>query len=434
MTTPEQIDVRVQRYDARHVVRVVADVHVGNHRKLASDLSPGINTRANAVLGALACAVTPRPDGGAPERLIVAGDLFDTPRPVPQLIGAVGDVLRDADGADWSRILLAGNHDASSGAHGDTALSALSAVPGVAVLDLPTILLVGPHFGRDGYVFAWWLLPFAPRQTADTVREVITACASRTEQAARQNGWEPDALCPIVVSHFGIEGPSTPAFLRGHGIACEELDALCAQYHIQGWLSGDWHERALFEAPQSDATIMQIGALAPTGFDNPAAPGDPYGTVVRVLCDPQAGIVVSRNTAPGPRFHVVKVPGAAEARALLRALRDKAAAGDTFRVLTVPDVTGCPAYVSARPADAATAAVLLAEAGDLLGTVLEVVAPDNPAARTERRALARAVRTAENIDKAVAVYTGQHVDGDDQFRADVTARVRSLLAAAGGAV
>jgi len=433
-----RVDVRAERYGRTpEVVRVVADVHVGNHRKLAQDTRPGVNSRAQAVLAALGAAVAQHQAAGH-RRVVVAGDLFDVPRPVPQLIGAVAEVLADPDAPKrdrpTSRIVLAGNHDASSGTPGDTALAALAAVPGVATHDTPQVLLVGPYFGQDGYVFAWWLWPFAPHQTVASVRALAAACDRAAKAACALNNWTTDALCTVVVSHFGVEGEHTPAFLRGHGIPADELDALCATYTIAAWLSGDWHDHAVFPAPTSGAHIAQIGALAPTGFDNPYAKGEPHGSALDVTCDPQAGVSVKRVVVPGPRFHIRPVPHEAAARDLLRSLRARALedGADVFSSHRALDLPGCPPYVSARPADAATAALLLEEAGGLLGRMLEVVAPDDPQARTERRTLAAAVRSAGSLDASVATYVARHIDEDETFRAAVLSRVKALLAAAQG--
>ena len=420
-------------YRPGEVVRVVADVHVGNHRKLAgaSELA-GVNTRADAVLDSLrgACTVPPHERHHGPARLIVAGDLFDTPKPTPQLIGATAQALYPGALADkGARILMVGNHDAASGAEGDHALSAMSAMPGVAIVDRPRLVLLKCATNKDAYVFAFWLLPFAPRQNLADVEAWLVELHDRLRKLCTSLSIDQEAVQSVVVSHFGIEGPKTPPYLRGHGIDGEVLDDLCAQYGFAAWVSGDWHEHTEFKgALVSAARIIQIGALAPTGFDNPGAG---YGYALDFYLHDQDGLELLTKRIPGPRFHIREVDGADEARKLLTDLDNHAAliaASSPMDNRRAPWLVGAPGYVSAR-ADEEAAKTIRAYGAHLLGNTIELVEDAPQTSRVERRAVAREVRSADSIDAALATYCAA-LPCPPADATTVLARCRRLLAAA----
>ena len=86
-------------------IAFVGDVHVGNHKKFSGEMKKGINERCENVLYALSSAVN-KAKAEKAETLVILGDLFDNPRPSPQMIMRVQEIIEQIP-----TIILAGNHD-----------------------------------------------------------------------------------------------------------------------------------------------------------------------------------------------------------------------------------------------------------------------------------------------------------------------------------
>lgn len=280
----------------------LADLHVGNHRGFASPTSrPGVNTRAAAILDVLAEVGS---HIGYNDTLVILGDLFDTDRPSPQVLAAVMRALDDLPMDRPSVVCLRGNHDSSTSRPGDNALGPLAAA-GFTVVEEPRLL------GVNKVRLA--LLPFRPDPPSTWVADTLAGLCPDTDDR------------PLIVgSHFGLSDEETAEYLRDGALSASTAADLCERFSTDApqhthfsapvnvsapviraaWLSGDWHTRRSWWL--DNVAVVQVGALVPTGFDNPGLTG--YGS----LWTFRDGRLSHRELA-GPRF--VKYRSAAAALA-----------------------------------------------------------------------------------------------------------------------
>jgi len=238
-------------------VAIIADVHVANHTAFGGVSNVRKNERCMAVLDTLDAAVNVAKDAGC---LVVAGDLFDNDRPFPDHIQAVGEILARHPNV----VVIVGNHDQHSAVAGDHALAPLALIPSVTVVeDTKHVPL------PDGGYFT--ALPFH----ADVLN-------------VNPRG-------KVVVAHHGIADEKTPPFLR-HGkgtIQTKDIFVWMRMHGVKVYVAGDWHEHKHW--CQDDMSIVQCGALCPTGWNNPGHYG--YGSVI--FTD---GATWRREVVNGPRF------------------------------------------------------------------------------------------------------------------------------------
>jgi hypothetical protein len=255
----------------------VADCHLGNHRRHAGPREASLNRRCREGLTVFRRAVQRAVELHA-AAFVVLGDLFDDQRPLPQLVSAVQRILDPADEAGMRVHLLVGNHDLVSSALGDHALGPLT--PLAFIHDRPTAVQVGPRgevelflvpFGLGGAPASDWL--------PDVVRTI-----------AAGGGRRPDRR--VLGVHLGIRDGRTAPWLRDapDAVDAELLSELCAEAGVGQALAGNWHfrrqwyfdaesvpEQAVRKGARSGVGVTQLGALVPTGFDNPGL-GE-YGTL-----------------------------------------------------------------------------------------------------------------------------------------------------------
>jgi DNA repair exonuclease SbcCD nuclease subunit len=235
-----------------------ADVHVGNPRAFGGPMASGVNARGRHVLDALRAAVADAVASSS-DALVVLGDLFDSSRATPQLIAAVMEVLTTAAENGVPVHLLLGNHDQESADEGDHALAPLAMVEGVTVHERPAVVSVR----RDAEV---WMVPFQVGRASEWLPGVLERLSA---------GSPPEARVALAL-HLGVIDGETLPFLRESpdAIDLRLLRALCSQYRIGHVFCGNWHDRRVWEGPEG-AKVVQVGALAPTGFNNPGHEG--YG-------------------------------------------------------------------------------------------------------------------------------------------------------------
>lgn len=251
---------------------IVADLHIGNHRVQGGAYECGVNERCQATIDVLERALEIAAEEGC-EEFIVAGDLFDTAKPPAQLIAPVMALFNWAVSAKSMTIrLLVGNHDQSSADPRDNALMAFAYAGLADVISIPT------ETGGVLYV------PFRAGNMLEWVEECIEGRNPR-----------------IIVAHHGIIKHDTPPWLAESqgAVHLEKVKELMARCGAQAYFSGDWHE--WFQCCTDDYFIAQIGALCPTGYDNP---GDEYGNLLVV--DTGEPTHVRMREVPGPRFHKVE--------------------------------------------------------------------------------------------------------------------------------
>jgi hypothetical protein len=240
-------------------IAFVADVHLGCPKVLAGPVggTPPMSRRAREVQLALESAVRIA-NGQQCDRLVVLGDLFDTSRPGPVTIAGAQWALRQHES-----ILLLGNHELEADC--DHALLPLE--PVAKLVDHP--LVVSVH-GVD-----LLMVPFRPGPAGPWIVECVQRLANKRRRFQ------------VLCIHAGIRHPGTPAWLADSkdSIGVDSLRELMQLWNIKFVMAGNWHEAASFQGPTGyTRAIVQVGALCPTGFDNPGL-GLEYGHVEIVADD-----------------------------------------------------------------------------------------------------------------------------------------------------
>lgn len=371
-------------------IAFVADVHLGNHAKHGGPLVGGLNLRCRLVLGALEAA---RKLATAEDcsHLVVCGDLFDTARPEPQVVAAAQYVFA-AKGpmpTEPEVIVIKGNHDIVTDEQGDHALGPLR--PVATVPEGPTAIplwkgtKVGPRL---------WAVPFQAGPSSGWFS------AALEKLAAEDTGAGPR----ILALHLGIRDERTAPWLREatDAIGVEELAALMERHRIEWAFAGNWHDPRKWEMVDGGAVgtrhVVQVGCLAPTGWDNP---GLAYGTMAVLDTESKRPPKIIR--VPGPRF----VASAEEARL---------AASD-----------GCTPFVRLKGGGAEGEAEAAQNAG---AVAVEVGPADASEAQAALRTAAALARSADNVEEALAAYVGQ-LPVDPDLRPKVLERCRRYLAGGG---
>lgn len=250
----------------------IADIHVGNPTVFGGPITAGINARGREVLAALEKAVS---EVERDHALVICGDLFDTSSPNPQLIAEVQRILSTGP----QTYILLGNHDMVSDAPGDHALGPLAALDNVMIVERSSV----EFLDNDAQLLA---VPFQPGDCREWFPDAVAQVAAKAA---------PDRV-KVLAFHLGVIDATTPAFLaKAHdAIPLETLQSLMAAHGIGYAFCGNWHTAKRWK------NIVQCGALAPTGFDNP---GWDYGKVATVDTSVQH---LGSISIPGPRFIVAE--------------------------------------------------------------------------------------------------------------------------------
>lgn len=261
-------------------VGFIADVHVNNHKQFGGAVNGSINERCRMTLRALERVA----DLGAQREfdlLVVAGDLFDTVKPLPQM---TSDVLQQLCRIAEVHLLL-GNHELVSSTYGDHALGPLGRV--CDVIDRPCAVIVGDHH-------AMIHVPF--QRDASAFGEVVA-------QRDHSRVGRPSHDVLAVVGHMGVYddkmADASPWDVRT-GSTIHVRDAMHAADSVNAKhaLFGDWHEHKTWYSEPEDVRVTQIGALVPTGWNNPGLDG--YGSLI--ILDTEQPSKIERIEIPGPRF------------------------------------------------------------------------------------------------------------------------------------
>lgn len=282
-------------------IAFIADVHVGNHQgHKGGQYTVGVNERCRAVLDVLSQAAQLATQLEA--ELVCAGDLFDNERPSPQLLAATAQALCTASTLYGAHLLL-GNHDRMSAATGDHALCVYGYVPGVSLYDTPRF---GALDGADVL-----MVPFCEEHGNEYIpREIAKLCQGRPQDVPR-----------VLCIHAGILdadiAASEPWLANSHdSIALQVLVDTCAQHGIGTVFAGNWHKAKHWHV--NGVSVHQVGALVPTGWDNPGLEG--YGSVLVFDTETQK---TARYELPGPRFLTVaaarSIPGDTSNKLYVRA-------------------------------------------------------------------------------------------------------------------
>lgn len=397
----------------------VADVHLGNHKVMGGPVEVGMNRRCREGLDVFRRAVA-LADELSCAAGVVLGDLFDYWRPEPQLLDAVRVVLKKAR-ARW--YLLVGNHDQVSGRRGDHALAPLRGV--ATVVDRPALVSVGGQVELA-------LVPFVPERPA---REWIAEALGALELSPYPRA---------VGVHAGVSDADTPPWLASSldQIPAQELADLAKCAGTRAAFAGNWHSRRTWRLcandppplrSRSSVDVVQVGALVPTGWDNPGLdgyggiavwePGRPHAVTCDLNEDCSCGHTgdVSFADLVGPRF--LAVNGLCEAERLFgpEAREQMRAEG------LDEEVCWWRVRATAGAAERDAVVDLLRGAGLLGWEVL----PDAAEVREEAQSAAAAARSAETLDEAVGAFVGSMplpAGLTDADRLEVAALVRKYVA------
>ena len=317
----------------------VADVHVHNHKRFGGALRSSVNERAmlafEVLQDAFDHAVELDCDG-----FVVCGDLFHGATPTPQLVAEMQRVLQPltppADAREMHIHLVVGNHELVSSQPGDHALASLMFTDGIHVHESPAIR--GWGIGKRSKIHVL-MVSYRSGDAREWLPKVLAEYAPPDEGRDHKHS--------ILALHLGISDDETSPFLKGAHDSIEAivLAELCHKHDFDFVFAGNWHDHRTWSfgwpdgsKPERKIKIVQLGALVPTGFNNPGLEG--YGTLA-IWDDGKVTI----EEMPGPRFAQL---AAGEDTAWL------AEANEHYNVFTEDKVDDSAARIAAR--DAATAA------------------------------------------------------------------------------
>jgi len=362
-------------------IAAVSDPHIGNFPKFGGAYTSGINERCAYSLMSLAQAVRLANEEKC-KWFVINGDLFDIDEPSPQVEAAVIGVLQAFNGDVH---IIVGNHDMRSASEGDHALGPLRG-----------------HATRGGQIHVY--------ETATLVGDVLFA----PYEAAPVGEWLPQALehyrPKFVFAHFGIIDSATPEFMRHSAADAHDWAGLADMMLRAGTellCVGNWHDPGSWTRARQQ--IKQVGALTPTGFDNP---GPSFGHVLIIDTLKDRDFVTPRKVA-GPRF--VKLVWGADHRQELQG-------------------AGKHVYVSmtAEPDELIAArAWLKAEVAAFRIKDFTLI-PNKVFAVREARAAAQATSLASSMQEALQEYVSKMPFADGVDRKAVHARVQKYLQQVGG--
>jgi hypothetical protein len=253
---------------------LLSDPHIENFRVLGGPVTAGVNLRCRLVGGAFARGLQLAGKVGC-DRVAVLGDLFNTGKPSPEVIGVAADAIA---GSPVPVYVIPGNHDRSSDEPGNNALAALREVKNCVVVDEPLFLQ------PEGVILA----PFSPRPPVEYFTELL--------ERAGKGDWS-------ILGHVGIVGPDTSPFLiNGRNIiSVEQIFELGLKApkncNLHVFASGDFHQHVIHEGVLGAVNIVQVGALCQANF------GDPLEVGKLCVLDSSGGITEVYDV-PGPRFLV----------------------------------------------------------------------------------------------------------------------------------
>ena len=330
------------------------------------------------------------------DALFVLGDLFDNTHPLPQLIAKTMLVLE----SPMAVYPMGGNHDQVSFAAEDTALAPLPLGPSnVYVIDQPEIVAVYGKSEKDTPINIL-CVPFHPGRTSDWLSSLVRR-AKWDSAAEVPKGKRPVKPHRLLALHQGIRHSGTSKFLRNaeDAIDVPTLAKVLHENDVSYCFAGHWHEH-YWNHPEH---IMQVGALVPTGFDNPGL--EAYGSVITW---DNGGVV--RDTLPGPRFiKHVGVKGVADAS-------DHWGKDKVFLSIEVSGPRNAPA--------ARDEVELLIEEGVIVDGEVTI---SHGEAQCQARKAANVAASASTLNEAVAEYVEEMPLPDEVNRGAVLSKVKAYL-------
>jgi hypothetical protein len=193
------------------------------------------------------------------------------------MIAAVMDCLA---AGHPNTLLLVGNHDQVSAYSGDHAMAPLKVLQNVTVVDKSETFIVDSDTPLA-------VVPFKP----GSAREWLPA----------ELGKLGDLTGYTVCVHLGIMDGNTPVYMQNvhDAIHVDDLVSLKRKHGFRHVIAGNWHHHDFWDLHEQRLTVVQTGALVPTGFANPGLHG--YGTVGLIRKDR-----FSKHIVVGPRYVKVR--------------------------------------------------------------------------------------------------------------------------------
>lgn len=374
-----------------------ADVHIGNHKRFGGQVQAGVNERCDLALDVLDRAVTGAENEGC-DALFIVGDLLDYSRPEAQVLRRLQVIL----GGRPDKCILVGNHEQVSTTDGDHALGPLTG-PTTRIIEQPTVV----ELNREVEVLC---VPFQPGNAHDWLPRVLRGIVAREDTGSVARSAV--RMRRVLALHLGIKDEKTPPWLASapDAVHVDVLRDLCVELSITHVFAGNWHDQRAWEFhyPETgfNLNVLQIGALVPTGWDNPGVEG--YGGVA-ILGTKSGKIELHEHF--GPRF--VRPRTSAEFDAILKKCRN------TDNKLFVSE--------DALPEELADRVQELSAIRDSGSILAFEVHPDARYAEAQARSAASAARDKDTLDEAVAAFVGKMPLPEDVSRANVLSRTRGFL-------
>jgi DNA repair exonuclease SbcCD nuclease subunit len=361
----------------------VADVHVGNHQRFGGASALNMNERCRRTLDVLDVAYDIAANEGA-KAFVVAGDLFDTDKPNTRMVAAVQEIFCIDDKLEV--FLITGNHDQYSYTEGDHALGPL--YDHATVIERPKAVVINATTQLI-------MIPYRTGRASDWLPKAFNSVA-----------FSPQASKRILCLHLGIKDEKTAPWLRDaeDSVTVKQIQELMRRWGISIAFAGHWHDHRAW-GPQQP--VVQIGALCPTGWNNPGTAG--YGRVA--FYDDESRKLWFKEI-PGPRFLKAVVDETDDWRHVLRtaeAINNKKG-GRPYVQLTVP---------SQRVAE-------FIELKKNTAYALDVV-PDKTEAQVAARTAAQAAKSSDNMKQSVVSYVNEIAIDEGINRANVQRRLERYL-------
>lgn len=375
----------------------IADLHLSNFRYRGGAAVAGVNARAALTATVLRKAVAQARHLQC-SALIVLGDTFDTSHPWPQLIALLQGCLDPA----VPTYFIKGNHDEDSSLIGDHALGPV-ATQYVTIVEEPAAFELGEWKRADGMPKVQvGLVPFRPGPATEWFPQAVSDAFKFKPSGP--------GIPRVLGFHLGVSDEETAAFLKGadDSLSVSMVEDVCQRHGVTAAFCGNWHTRRRWDLPKM--SVLQVGTLSPTGYDNPGVDG--YGTLAVWDSDaetPKAAI--THLVLPGPRFLQVTKPREFPALA-----KQATRAGHTvfarFKV----------------SADFWEEAVAITQGWMDTGLCefAEPVLDDEEAVQAARDAV-QAARGSESLDQAMAAYVGEMPLAPGVERGAVLAEVQGCL-------
>jgi hypothetical protein len=240
-------------------------------------------------------------------------------------------------------------------------------------------------------------VPFHPEPASAWFEKTVKHVAKGKSKATR-----------LLVVHLGVADDETPDWLRTapDSIHVERLQELADAHGIDGVFAGNWHEHLVWEGDDV-ATVVQCGALVPTGWDNPGF--DAYG---RVVVADLADAALHYIAVPGPRFATVTGLDGLEATVAKHA---KSKCQLYVRVRAMPeDVARIKAFADEHCGD------------DKVLRACEVVV-DSGEAQAAARTAAQSARSADTLGEALGKFVAAMPLKEGVDRGAVLTRAQKYL-------